>query len=290
MDNNQTSDMHVLAAELEKCFIQKWKAFDTKNEFWREIFTIHPSIQEEEVDIEKEEMKFYGKNQLYLAQTNEETYRIHVTRYKHNSFDLQFKVLLEKEKNGWNEDIEEQSLALFEKMREQIDREASRVFDNVFKENVLSLGLTNVPFSRTAYEEAVISFSEAKDILGFYVVLKPKALMIAPKLQFKIYEHISPEDFQNWNVQVLINPYLQNPDAWFLITDAKNGFKCFEREKPQLSVLVGKDQDFVLHNKHNPDFKPELIFKISARYSFGCTNPNAVFASTGNFSSERKAA
>jgi hypothetical protein len=283
MDNNHIINTHALAAELEKRFIQKWNAFDTKNEFWREIFTIHPSIHEEEVDIEKEEMKYYGKNQLYLAQTNEETYRIHLTRYKHHSFDLQFKVLLEKGKNGWNEDIEEQSLSLFEKMREQIDREASRVFDNVFKENVLSLGRTNVPFSRTAYEEAVISFSEAKDILGFYVVLKPKALMVAPKLQSTIYDHIPPEDFKNWNVQVLINPYLKNHDAWFLITDAKNGFKCFERQKPQLSVLVA-------HDKPNPDFKPELIFKISARYSFGYSNPNAVFASTGDFSSERKAA
>jgi hypothetical protein len=281
MGNNQTTEAQVLVAEFKERFIQKWNAFDTKDEFWRPLFTVHPSTKSEEVDIEQEEMKFYGMSQFSLVQANKEIYSKRVTRYEHKSFDLQFKVLLEKAKNGWSEEIEEQSLAVFNTMRQQLAKEASSVFDNMIKEDTLALSLTNASFSMTAYQEAVISLSDAKDIEGFYVTLKPKALMITPKLQSTIYDHISPEDLKGWNVKVVINPYLKNPDSWFLITDAKNGLKCFERQAPDLSVVVTKDQDLFLHNKPNPDFKPEMIFKISARYSFGCTNPNAVFASTG---------
>jgi hypothetical protein len=54
-------------------------------------------------------------------------------------------------------------------------------------------------------------------------------------------------------------------------------FICFERQAPEVSVIFNAVEQ-ILH------------FKISARYSFGCANPNAVFASTGDFSSERKAA
>ena len=281
MHNNQARKTQALAAEFKERFIQKWNAFDTKDEFWRPLFTLHPSTKVEEVNVEQEEMKFYGMSQSSLAQANKKTYSKRVTRYKHKSFDLHFNVLLEKTKNGWNEDIEEQSLDLFDTMRQHIDREASSVFDNMFKEDTLTLGRTNAPFSRTAYQEAVISLYEAKDISAIYVTLNPTALMISPKLQSKVYEHISPEDFKNRNVKVVINPTLKNSASWFLITDAKNGLKCFERRAPELSVFVAGDQELFLHDKPNPDFKPEIIFKISARYSFGYTDPNAVFASTG---------
>jgi hypothetical protein len=277
MDNNQSTETQALAAEFKERFIQKWNAFDTKDEFWRPLFTLHPSTKAEEVDVEQD----YGMSQSSLVQANKKTYRKRVTRYKHKSFDLHFKVLLEKAKNGWNEDIEEQSLALFDTMRQQIDREASSVFDNMFKEDTLALGRTNAPFSRTAYQETVISLYEAKDISGIYVTLNPTALMISPKLQSKVYEHISPEDFKNRNVKVVINPTLKNPASWFLITDAKKGLKCFERKAPELDVFaMTGDRNFIT-GEIDLSVQSAMIFKISARYSFGYTNPNAVFASNG---------
>jgi len=277
MDNNQSTETQALAAEFKERFIQKWNAFDTKDEFWRPLFTLHPSTKAEEVDVEQD----YGMSQSSLVQANKKTYRKRVTRYKHKSFDLHFKVLLEKAKNGWNEDIEEQSLALFDTMRQQIDKEASSVFDNMFKEDTLALGRTNAPFSRTAYQETVISLYEAKDISGIYVTLNPTALMISPKLQSKVYEHISPEDFKNRNVKVVINPTLKNPASWFLITDAKKGLKCFERKAPELDVFaMTGDRNFIT-GEIDLSVQSAMIFKISARYSFGCTNPNAVFASIG---------
>ena len=277
MDNNQSTETQALAAEFKERFIQKWNAFDTKDEFWRPLFTLHPSTKAEEVDVEQD----YGMSQSSLVQANKKTYRKRVTRYKHKSFDLHFKVLLEKAKNGWNEDIEEQSLALFDTMRQQIDREASSVFDNMFKVDKLALGRTNAPFSRTAYQETVISLYEAKDISGIYVTLNPTALMISPKLQSKVYEHISPEDFKNRNVKVVINPTLKNPASWFLITDAKKGLKCFERKAPELDVFaMTGDRNFIT-GEIDLSVQSAMIFKISARYSFGYTNPNAVFASNG---------
>ena len=67
----------------------------------------------------------------------------------------------------------------------------------------------------------------------------------------------------------IMNHYLTDADAWFLRTDVSDGMKCFNRR----SMQFGMDNDFDTENAK---------FKATERYSFGWTDPKAVFGSPGS--------
>ena len=64
-----------------------------------------------------------------------------------------------------------------------------------------------------------------------------------------------------------VNHFLTDPDAFFIKTDAPNGFKHFERTP----MSTGMEADFDSGNR----------FKARERYSFGFSDPRAVFGSPG---------
>jgi hypothetical protein len=67
---------------------------------------------------------------------------------------------------------------------------------------------------------------------------------------------------------VVVNHYLTDTDAWFIRTDVPNGLKHFERKADSFDM----DNDFDTENAK---------FKAQARYSFGWTDPRAIFGSAG---------
>ena len=66
----------------------------------------------------------------------------------------------------------------------------------------------------------------------------------------------------------VINHFLTDPDAFFLKTDAPNGFKHFERA----ALATNMEADFDSGN---------MRFKARERYSFGFSDPRCVFGSPG---------
>lgn len=64
------------------------------------------------------------------------------------------------------------------------------------------------------------------------------------------------------------NHYFTDTDAWFIRTNVKNGMKCFNRR----SMEFGMDNDFDTENAK---------YKATERYSFGNTDPRAIFGSPG---------
>jgi hypothetical protein len=68
--------------------------------------------------------------------------------------------------------------------------------------------------------------------------------------------------------EVVVNHYLTDSDAWFLLTDAPEGLKHFERRADAFDM----DNDFDTENAK---------FKATARYSFGWTDPRGIFGSPG---------
>jgi hypothetical protein len=66
----------------------------------------------------------------------------------------------------------------------------------------------------------------------------------------------------------LANPFLTDPDAFFLTTDAPNGMKYFTRR----AVRFGQDNAFTSGNAR---------FKADERYDFGWTDPRGAFGSPG---------
>ncbi|MEK9208418.1 MAG: hypothetical protein AAB922_08080, partial [Patescibacteria group bacterium] len=68
---------------------------------------------------------------------------------------------------------------------------------------------------------------------------------------------------------VAINHYLTDTDAWFILTsEDSNGLKHFERAADSFDM----DNDFDTSNAK---------FKAESRYSFGWTDPRAVYGSAG---------
>ncbi len=66
----------------------------------------------------------------------------------------------------------------------------------------------------------------------------------------------------------MYTPFLTDPDAWFLKTDAPDGLKYFTR----MPVEFGQDNAFTSSNAR---------FKADERYSFGWTDPRGAFGSPG---------
>ena len=66
-----------------------------------------------------------------------------------------------------------------------------------------------------------------------------------------------------------INHYLTDTDAYFIKTDAPNGFKHFVRAP----LTTGMEGDFDTGN---------MRYKARERYSFGFSDPRCVFGSQGS--------
>ena len=66
----------------------------------------------------------------------------------------------------------------------------------------------------------------------------------------------------------VINHFLTDTDAFFIKTDAPNGFKHFERA----AIKTAMEGDFDTGN---------VRYKARERYSFGFSDPRCVFASKG---------
>ena len=67
---------------------------------------------------------------------------------------------------------------------------------------------------------------------------------------------------------VLVNHYLTDADAWFILTNVKDGLKYFNRRKEEF----GTENDFDTENAK---------FKATFRCSFGWTDPRGVYGSPG---------
>ena len=65
-----------------------------------------------------------------------------------------------------------------------------------------------------------------------------------------------------------VNHYLTDPDDWFIITDAPNDMKMFDR----VSLSTGFEGEFNTGN---------MRYKARERYSFGFSDPRGIFGSPG---------
>jgi len=66
----------------------------------------------------------------------------------------------------------------------------------------------------------------------------------------------------------IVNQFLTDPNAWFILTDEPNGFKYYLRESLDIDFIT----DVVTDN---------VTVRAIERYAFGCSNWRAVFGSTG---------
>jgi len=141
---------------------------------------------------------------------------------------------------------------------------------------------TNADLNETSLEDAVIQIAAWTDERGLLIAARPRKLIIPPALQFvatRILETDKRVGTADNDLNALrtngaipegyaINHYLTDTDAFFLTTDIPNGLKHFVRAPMATSM----DGDFETGN---------VRYKARERYSFGFSDPLAMFGSPG---------
>ena len=140
---------------------------------------------------------------------------------------------------------------------------------------------TAADISEAALEQAVIDIAGFRDDRGLLIAAKPEKLVIPYQLQFEAKRILGADgrvgtDLNDPNAikdmgifsNVVTNHYLTDPDAWFILTNVKDGLKYFERRGDAFEM----DNDFDTENAK---------FKATARYSFGWSDPRAIYGSAG---------
>lgn len=135
--------------------------------------------------------------------------------------------------------------------------------------------------SEASLEQAVIDIASFTNDRGLKIAVKPQSLILPWTLAFEATRILKSSgrvggDNNDINAlnsmglfkDIVINHYLTDLDAWFIRTNVKNGMKYFERRADEF----GMDNDFDTENAK---------FKATARYSFGWTDPRALYGSAG---------
>ena len=147
---------------------------------------------------------------------------------------------------------------------------------------------SNVPstaadLNETSLENAVIQIAAWTDERGLLIAAKPKKLIVPPALQFVATRLLETElrvGTTDNDINALknngavpegyaINHFLTDVNAWFLTTDVPNGLKHFVRSPLANSM----DGDFDTGN---------VRYKSRERYSFGWSDPLAIYGSSGS--------
>jgi len=140
---------------------------------------------------------------------------------------------------------------------------------------------TAADISEAAIEQAAIDIAGFTDDRGLIIAAKPEKLVIPRQLIYETKRILGSDgrvatDLNDLNAlkdmgvigSVVTNHYLTDTDAWFILTDVKNGLKYFERDADSFDM----DNDFDTDNAK---------YKARSRYAFGWTDPRAIYGSPG---------
>jgi len=140
---------------------------------------------------------------------------------------------------------------------------------------------TAADISEASLEQACIDIAGFTNDAGLLIAVRPEALVIPRQLIFEAKRILGTDgrvgtDNNDLNAiktlgsipSVITNHFLTDTDAWFIKTNVQNGMKYMERRADAFDM----DNDWDTENAK---------FKATARYSFGWTDPRALYASAG---------
>ena len=228
----------------------------------------------------------------------------YTARYNHETVALAFSITEEAvEDNLYDRLSARYTKALARSMAHTKQVKAAAVLNNAFDSTVtggdgkelcatdhpLTNGSTfaNEPstaadLNETSLEDALIKIAGFVDERGLIVALRGMKLIIPRQLQF-VAERImnstlrvgtSDNDanaLKNMGMLpegYVVNDFLTDTDAFFIMTDTPRGFLHFER----VALSTGMEADFDTGN---------MRYKARERYSFGFSDPRCVFGSQG---------
>lgn len=139
---------------------------------------------------------------------------------------------------------------------------------------------TNADISEASLEQMYIDIGKYTNDRGLRIAVKPQKLIVAVENDFEANKIMQTEYEVGTNNNtknlirsripggVVVNHYLTDTDAWFVLTNVKDGMKYFERRADSFDM----DEDFDTDNAK---------YKATARYSFGCTDKRSIYGCQG---------
>lgn len=271
---------------------------------WSEIFSRNKSDKQAEVDVET---RFLGLASLKtegasLAYDNGMGER-YTTTYLNQTIGLGFIITMEAmQDNLYQSDFPKQAQSLRRSLEQTKEIRGAAVLNNGFSSSfpvsdgqalfstahpidngtVANTFTVQADLNEASLEQAVIGTQGFRDVAGLRVMVKPDKLIVPRNLQFTAERLLKSQlrtSTANNDVNAIyntnavpggytVNQFLTSTSAWFLKTNADNGFNYFERMPVKTDMLT--------------DFDTKSI-KVSAveRYSFGVSNWRAAWGSSG---------
>lgn len=279
--------------------------YPTYPEQWTEIFKTYQSDKYQEIEVE---MKYLGaadiKPEGQPIATDTMGQRI-VTNYIHKRVGLSFTITKEAvEDNLYQNQFPQQAVSLRNSLRVTKNILGANVLNNAFNaaypigdgQSVCSTthpidggvfsnslaGSATVDFSEAGVEQAIIQIQKFPMQSGILSQTMAKKLILPRELQFaasRLLNSAFRVDVANNDINALyhndyipegykINQFLTSTTSWFIITDAEDGLKHFQRTPVETDTYVDYPTD-------------NVMAKATERYSFGVSNPRGIFGSPG---------
>lgn len=295
---NRSSAPSLLRPGLKTVFAD-WMIYP---EQWKSIYRYYTSDKAVEYDLEMQTLGLAQLKQDGAAVASGSFNQIYQTAYLHQYYGLSFEItraaiLDNLYDDQWSKDAEQ----LKNSLRTLKNINAAFLFNNAFNAastvsdqqpmcstaHPISTGtLANtfnvgVGLTEAALEEAITIIKSWLNAGGLNLDLSVTKLLVPQANAFNA-SRILNSDYQPDTANNPINPikhdryvpggyvvnnFIQDPNAWFLLTDEPNGFKYFQREPLDIDFIT----DVVTDN---------VTVRAIERYSFGNSNWRSVFGST----------
>ena len=280
--------------------------YPTYPEQWTEIFKTYQSDKYQEIEVE---MKYLGaadiKPEGQPIATDSMGQRI-VTNYIHKRVGLSFTITKEAiEDNLYQNQFPQQAVSLRNSLRITKNILGANVLNNAFNaaypigdgqsvcstahpidngtfSNAFAGGSAYVDFSEAGVEQAIMLIQAFPMQSGILSQTMDKKMILPRQLQFaasRLLNSAFRVDVANNDINALyhndyipegykINQFLTSATAWFILTDAEDGLKHYQRTPVETDTYVDYPTD-------------NVMAKATERYSFGVSNPRAIFGSPG---------
>jgi len=280
--------------------------YPTYPEQWTEIFKTYQSDKYQEIEVEMKYLGAADiKPEGQPIATDSMGQRI-VTNYIHKRVGLSFTITKEAvEDNLYQNQFPEQAKSLRNSLRITKNILGANILNNAFNaaypigdgqpvcstahpidggtfSNAFGAGTANVDFSEAGVEQAIILIQKFPMQSGILSQTMAKKMILPRELQFSASRLLNSAfrvDVANNDINALyhndyipegyrINQFLTSPTAWFILTDAEDGLKHFQRTPVETDTYVDYPTD-------------NVMAKATERYSFGVSNPRGIFGSPG---------
>jgi phage major head subunit gpT-like protein len=270
---------------------------------WKEIFSQHVSDKAVEYEVE---MRLLPMAQ-FKADGGPVTYgdmaQQYTTSYFHRNFGIGFQITANTIRdNLYKDEWPRATESGKDSMRQAKNLEGAGILNNGFNTQypvsdgqplfstthpvqgnvVPNTFAVPTQLNETSLQDALIGIQKFLNAAGLRIALQAEKLIVPPELQFtadvllgsKFRTSTANNDISAiYNISSVpmgyrVNQFLTNPSGWFLLSSEKNGFKYYERDPLSIDMFT----DTTSRN---------LNVTFVERYSFGCSNWRAAYASQG---------